>query len=78
MLIKLFKFVVLKLIKTGPTMSDKEYKDFNKALKRKEKILSSSKEERVKFLQQIGIYNKNGNLSKPFKELCTPKGQVSL
>jgi hypothetical protein len=57
-------------------MSEKEYKDFNKALKVKEKILSESKEERVKFLKQIGVYNRNGNLTESFKKLCTPAGQA--
>ncbi|HEX5154284.1 MAG TPA: hypothetical protein VFW07_22705 [Parafilimonas sp.] len=56
-------------------MSDKEREEFIKALKTQTEKLSKNKKASRKFLVDVGIITKKGNLRKPYKHLCIPQDQ---
>jgi len=53
-------------------MSKEEYKEFIKVLKARKHQLSKSTEESKKFLVDLGVVTKKGNLKKNYKNLCIP------
>jgi hypothetical protein len=55
-------------------MGNQEYDQFVKALERQKKeVAKSSENERKEFLKSVGVFTKNGNLTKSFKQICIPK-----
>lgn len=50
-------------------MSNKEIKVLLKGLKKYKKKVTSSKKKSRKFLIRVGIVNKNGELTQPYKNL---------
>lgn len=57
-------------------MSKTEIEKFDAALKAYGKEIASSKKKSEEFLVRIGVITKKGNIRKPYRNLCTPKGQV--
>lgn len=56
-------------------MSDKEIEYFALSIMKNGKKLAKDKAKRESFLKKIGILTKNGNVSRAYKEICTPIGQ---
>ena len=58
-------------------MSTNEINIFLSHLK-KEKTASTrhTKAQAKAFLQSVGVLTKSGNLTKPFKNICIPKGRA--
>lgn len=56
-------------------MSDKDRKEFIVILEQYKSRLSKDKEASRKFLVDVGIVTKNGNLREPYKHLCIPQDQ---
>jgi len=56
-------------------MTDKERKEFLEILDDKIRELSNSKEASQKFLVDLGIFTKKGNLTKKHKHICIPQDQ---
>jgi len=56
-------------------MSKTEIEKFDAKLKAYGKKITSSKKKSEEFLFKIGVTTKNGNLSKHYKNLCTPQDQ---
>jgi len=56
-------------------MSKTEIEKFDAKLKAYGKKVTSSKKKSEEFLFKIGVTTKNGNLSKHYKNLCTPQDQ---
>lgn len=52
-------------------MTDKEIKEMVKGLKAYKKKVTASKEASRKFLVELGIVDKKGNIQEPYKPLCT-------
>lgn len=56
-------------------MSKKERQDFVKIIEKYREKLSKDKQASRKFLVDIGIFTKKGNLRQPYKHLCIRQGQ---
>lgn len=56
-------------------MTNKEREELIHALDAKAEIYSNSREESKKFLIRIGVINKKGKLTEPYKHLCIPQDQ---
>ena len=57
-------------------MCKTDIEKFETALKAYGKSISSSKRKSEDYLVRIGVVTKKGNLSKHYKNLCTPQGPV--
>ena len=57
-------------------MTDKERKEFLKILNDKIEEVSNSQMAARKFLVDLGIFTKNGNLTKRYKHICIPQDQA--
>jgi hypothetical protein len=57
-------------------MCKTDIEKFETALKVYGKSISSSKRKSEDYLVRIGVVTKKGNLSKHYKNLCTPQGPV--
>ena len=57
-------------------MSKIEIEKFEAALKAYSKEVASSKKKSEDFLVRIGVITKRGNVSKHYKNLCTPQDQA--
>ena len=56
-------------------MSERDLSIFLKILKKEKRAASKyTKAKAGEFLKTVGVLTKNGNLTKPFKEICIPKG----
>lgn len=53
-------------------MSDKELKIYLSEIRNKAHYISKSKNKSIKFLQQIGLLNRNGNVKRKYKNICIP------
>jgi hypothetical protein len=59
-------------------MSEKEINIFLRLLEKEKKAASKhTKAEAEAFLKTVGVLTKYGNVAKPFKSICIPKGQAS-
>lgn len=52
-------------------MSDREFDDFRKKLKDYGTEVTKTKESSQKFLKEIGVITKSGNIKASYKNLCT-------
>jgi hypothetical protein len=57
-------------------MTEKEKSDLKRALKEYKKEVTSSKKASQKFLVELGVFTKKGNVRKEYKNLCIPPDQV--
>lgn len=58
-------------------MSQQERKKFKEAVESYKKEVLSSKEASQKFLIELGIFTRKGNVRKPYKHLCIPQDLAS-
>jgi hypothetical protein len=56
-------------------MNDRERKEFIRILQQYKMKFSRSRKASMKFLVDVGILTKKGNLRKPYKNLCIPREQ---
>ena len=57
-------------------MNDQEREDFIKMIREHREKVSKDKKLARDFLIRAGIYTKSGQLSKHYRHLCIPSGQV--
>ncbi len=53
-------------------MSDKEMDKLLKTMRENGRKLVADKVKNTQFLKKIGILNRNGNVSKAYKDICIP------
>ena len=57
-------------------MSDKELEEYSKKIRAFSKEITKSESSKTKFLVEMGVITKKGNVTKRYKHvLCTPHGQ---
>ncbi len=49
-------------------MSEKEIKELTKKIAKRQKEVKNSKEAATQYLIELGVFTKNGNLKKAFKQ----------
>ncbi|MBK7128847.1 MAG: hypothetical protein IPM74_02555 [Crocinitomicaceae bacterium] len=54
-------------------MTEEERQKYLKELAKKRKEALKNKAAALKFLKQLGILTKKGNLKSPYKEVCIPE-----
>lgn len=57
-------------------MCKDEHRELIKALKDKKNLVSKSAQESKKFLVDLGVVTKKGNLRRNYRSLCIPIEQV--
>lgn len=56
-------------------MSDKEIEFVALSIKKNGRKIAKDKAKTESFLKKLGILTKNGNVSRAYKEICTPIDQ---
>ena len=58
-------------------MSDKEIESIALSIRKSGKKMAKDKAKTESFLKKIGILTKNGNVSRAYKEICTPMVRIN-